>query len=104
MVRLIADVFANDACDVKDLDWMEYGLDHGWSLLTQDGRIRQQRAALNALRAHSGSIFCLSSGNLSTVAKADRFDAHRGTIYRLTGRRHHGFYVVYSGQVVRRWP
>jgi len=58
--------------------------DLGWSLLTQDKRIRYRSAELGALADGGGTMFCLSSGNLMIQAVA--------------------LYVVYADRIERRWP
>ncbi|SNY61768.1 hypothetical protein [Paractinoplanes atraurantiacus] len=75
IVHDITDHFENDAQDVGDPEWMEYGLSRGGSLLSQDKRIRNQVSALGLLNDHSGRIFCLSSGNLLISDRAERFQA-----------------------------
>jgi hypothetical protein len=41
IVTSITDVFADDAQDVSDTDWMRYGCDAGWAALTKDKKIRR---------------------------------------------------------------
>jgi PIN like domain len=101
---MITDHFANDAQEVSDPDWMGYGLEHGWSLLTQDKRIRTQPQAQMLLGEHQGSAFCLSAGELAVSTRALRFDANRAAIERQARRRAVGFFVVYEAEVIRRWP
>ncbi|MFI6079052.1 hypothetical protein ACIA5C_46860 [Actinoplanes sp. NPDC051343] len=77
IVHDITDHFANDAQDVSDPDWMSFGLNAGWALLTHDKRIRTQVEALQLLAEDDGQIFCLSSGDLRVAARADRFASGR---------------------------
>lgn len=104
VVHQITDHFENDAQDVSDPAWIEYGLTRGWSLLTQDKRIRTQVAAQELLNAHSGLIFCLSNGELPLPVRAARFLGHRLVIHQFVARGEAGFFVVYENEVVRRWP
>ncbi len=83
---------------------MAYGLGEGWSLLTQDKRIRTQSDALALLDAHRGQIYCLSSGDLRVATRADRFETHRAVIHHHIARGGYGFFFVYDTEVVRRWP
>ena len=100
----VTDHFPDDAQDVGDPEWMEYGLARGWSLLTQDERIRRQAAALALLRHHRGIAFCLSSAELRVAAKVDRFHDHQRAIHGHVRSGRFGFYVVYEHRIVRRWP
>jgi hypothetical protein len=104
LVHDITDHFVNDAQDVSDPDWMKFGLERGWSLLTQDKRIRNQVEALQLLNHYRGQIFCLSSGGLLVRARAARFEAHRAAINHHTGQDGAGFFVVYDHGVTKRWP
>jgi PIN like domain len=101
VVHLVTDHFPDDAQDVGDPEWIEYGLSRGWALLTQDERIRRQPAALALLRQYRGSIFCLSSAELLVGARAERFHAHQTVIYYRARSRHGGFYVVHEHRVVK---
>jgi hypothetical protein len=102
MVHLVAEHFDDDAQQVSDPEWIEYGLARGWALLTQDERIRRQPAALEPLRRHRGSIFCLSSAQLTVTAKADRLLRLQGAIYDLVRRGRGGFFLVDEHRVFRR--
>lgn len=83
---------------------MAHGLRAGWSLLTQDKRIRTQLEALELLEVYHGQIYCLSSGDLTVAARADRFHAHQVAIHHHIAWGGHGYFVVYDNEVVRRWP
>ncbi len=61
---MISDHFADDAEEISDPDWVEYGLQRGWSLLTQDERISHQVIVREMLRKYRGCIHCLDSANL----------------------------------------
>ncbi|XVV13235.1 hypothetical protein ACQP2X_02430 [Actinoplanes sp. CA-131856] len=100
----ITDHFENDAQDVGDPEWMDYGLSRGWSFLTQDKRIRNQVSALELLGDHGGRIFCLSSGNLLVSDRAERFHSQQSAIFQHVVAGAVGFFVVYDHGVVRRWP
>jgi hypothetical protein len=102
IVHLVTGHFPDDAQNVGDPEWIEYGLTRGWALLTQDERIRRQPAALAPLRQYNGSIFCLSSAELPVEARAERFHAHQRVIYDRAGSRRGGFYLVYEHRVVKR--
>jgi hypothetical protein len=101
---LITEHFPDDAQGVGDPEWVEYGLAHGWSLLTQDDRIRRQPSALAPLRRYKGTVHCLASAELPREVRAERFHTHQRKIYGNVRAARLGFFVVYEFDVVRRWP
>jgi hypothetical protein len=102
IVHTISDHFPDDAQQISDPEWVEYGLRHGWSLLTQDERISHQVAVREMLRKYRGCIHCLDSANLSVQARADRFDAHRRVIYQHVRDGKVGFFTVHEFGRTRR--
>ncbi|WP_412747032.1 hypothetical protein [Krasilnikovia sp. MM14-A1004] len=102
VVHVIGDHFPNDAQDVGDDVWIDHGLSRGWSLLTQDERISTQPVVRELLERHRGCVHCLDSANLSAVAKAARFDAHRRVIHQHARDRRVGFFVVHEFGPPRR--
>ncbi|GAA1811369.1 hypothetical protein HC028_05285 [Planosporangium flavigriseum] len=100
----MADHFANDGQEISDPEWIEYGLSHGWSLLTQDRRIRTQASVHVLLKRYRAAVHCLSSSELPVAVRADRFDKHQATIYRTVRAGRMGFFVVYEDEVAQRWP
>ncbi|MGW0434931.1 PIN-like domain-containing protein [Micromonospora sp. NPDC003197] len=103
-IHLVADLFPDDGQFVSDPEWVEHGLSQGWTLLTQDKRIRTQPLLLSAVRAADLTIHCLSSAELLTTDRVKRFEQHREEIWRYAVSGAAGFYVVYEDRVVRRWP
>ena len=73
IVHLINDFFPNDAQETADEDWISYGLQRGWGLLSKDKKIRYRADELLALSEH-GKLFCLSSGNLLAREQAETFE------------------------------
>ena len=102
IVHTLAQHFPDDARNVSDPEWVEYGLERGWSLLTQDERMSTQTVVIGMLRRYKGSVHCLDNGNLSGTAKADRFDSHRGEIWQHARDRKVGFYLVPEFGPLRR--
>lgn len=102
VVRPIADHFRDDAQDVSDPEWIEFGLSRGWSMLTQDVRIRTQPEVHRLLRAHRGTVFCLSNAELPVSVRADRFHAQQASIYQRVRDGKPGFFVVTETAIVRR--
>lgn len=103
-VHLIADHYSNDAQEIPDDQWIADGLQRGWSLLTQDDRITRQPAVLDLLHQFDGLVFCLDSGQLTIVDKANRFHTHQTSIYRLARKPKPGFFHVGLARLTRRWP
>jgi hypothetical protein len=96
IVHTISEHFADDAQKIGDPEWIEYGLQRGWSLLTQDERISTQVAVKALLREYRGCIHCLDSANLSIQARADRFEAHRRVIHQHVRDGRAGFFIVHE--------
>jgi hypothetical protein len=99
-VTLINDVYANDAQQVTDGEWIEYGCAHGWAALTKDRWIRRRPQ----FEVATCPIFALSDGNLLIAEMVRRFDSQRTRIWQaaLSGRRE--FWVVYESQISRQYP
>lgn len=102
IVHTIGEHFPDDAQQVSDPEWVEYGLQRGWSLLTQDERISTQVAVTTLLRKYRGCIYCLDSGNLPINARAERFEAQRRVIYQHVRDRRAGFFIVHETGPPRR--
>lgn len=43
VVHRATDQYPNDAQEINDEDWLEYGLRNGWTPLCKDGRINGRR-------------------------------------------------------------
>jgi hypothetical protein len=97
---LINEVFPNDAQDVTDEQWIEYGCARGWAALTKDQKIRWRPQFEVVTRP----VFALSDGNLSTAEMVRRFDRHRNRIWDASVSEHREYWVVYETQIVRRFP
>lgn len=95
-VHVIGDHFADDAQDIGDDEWTEFGLVRGWSLLTQDERISTQSVVRELLERYKGCVHCLNSANLAAAAKAARFDSHRQVIHQHVRDGRVGFFVVHE--------
>ena len=89
---------------MPDPEWISHGLRQGWSLLTQDKRIRYRSAEIGALADGGGTMFCLSSGNLMIQARVDYFEGQRAAIHRVARSDAVALYLVYPDRIERRWP
>lgn len=103
-VHLISDYFPDDAMDVSDPEWIEFGITRGWSLLTQDVRIRKQETVRELLRSSSSCVHCLDTGKLLIAAKVARFEQHRSRVFHNVRLAKPGFYLVTATDVIKRWP
>jgi hypothetical protein len=104
IVHLINEVFPNDAQGTADEDWIAYGVQRGWGLLSKDKKIRFRAEELLAL-SEQGKLFCLSSGNLLARVQAETFDRAREQIERALQRHEAGLYLVYNkGEIKKKWP
>ena len=103
-VHMVSEIYSNDGQDVPDPEWISYGLRQGWSLLTQDKRIRYRSAEIGALADGGGTMFCLSSGNLMIQARVDYFEGQREAIHRVARSDAVALYMVYPDRIERRWP
>jgi hypothetical protein len=102
-VHVVSDHFPDDAQQVSDPDWIEYGLTRGWSLLTQDLRISTQPEVDRMLREHHACIHCLDSSELPVTVKAERFDLRRGQLEQAVRDCRTGFFVIHEkGPPVRK--
>jgi hypothetical protein len=102
IIHVISDHFPSDAQAVSDPEWIAYGLERGWGLLTQDVRIATQPEVISMLRAHNGSVFCLDSAELPVRIKAERFDSRRPSIDQHVRDRRFGFFVLHETGSPRR--
>jgi PIN like domain len=103
-VHMVTEVFVDDGQDVPDPEWIAYGLQRRWVLLTQDKRIRYRSAEIGALADGGGTMFCLSSGNLTIASRVQYFQDQREAILRATRQAATALYVVYDNRIEKRWP
>lgn len=103
-VHMVSEIYPNDGQDVSDPDWISHGLRLGWSLLTQDQRIRYRSAEIGALADGGGTMFCRSSGNLMIQDRVDYFEGQREAIHRVAGSDAVALYLAYKDRIERRWP
>jgi hypothetical protein len=95
----INEIYANDAQEVDDKVWIEYGSSRGWAMLTKDKRIRRKPQFDWA----TTPIFALADGTLSLNAMVARFERSRRQIWKAaTGDRE--FWHVYERTCARVWP
>ncbi len=69
--------------DLDDEVWIPDATTRGWVLLTKDKAIRRRKKEHEAVRRARARMFCIASGNLKSLAMAERFLANAGRIFAL---------------------
>ncbi|MGW4849420.1 PIN-like domain-containing protein [Nocardia brasiliensis] len=104
-VHLITEHFPDDAQQVPDEEWIEYGLVRGWVPLSKDGKIRSRPAERQPLVDHNATLFYLDSAQLVVAEMVRRFHAAQSKIHKAARRDGPAAYAVRSsGIIVKRWP
>lgn len=106
LIHRIHDYFPNDAEDVSDPDWIEYGLQRGWIPLHKDGRIIGNPTERAPIERHVAPMFFLDNQRLPIVEMVRRFHDNQSKIYAITHRRRKAAacYAVSGTGVHKRWP
>jgi hypothetical protein len=99
-VWAIENFFPDKAENTSDEEWIDYGCQRGWALLTKDKAIRRTAGFKIATRP----IFALSRGDLPLAVMVDRFDSHRATIWRHSRSPEKEFWIVYENACERNYP
>lgn len=103
-VHVVNHQFPNDAQEISDEEWIKHGLSRGWSLLTQDSKIRYRAKELSVVADGQCAMFCLNSGNLRIATKVAWFHASQAKIYREARKARAAFFVVYEDNISKMWP
>jgi hypothetical protein len=104
IVHRAADHFPRDAQDVPDAEWLSYGLDHGWSPLCKDGRIKGRQSERAPVEAHGAVLFYLDNQSLMVDEMVQRFHVARHAIYRAVVRGGPRAYAVTADGIRHTWP
>ncbi|GAA3889711.1 hypothetical protein GCM10022243_63110 [Saccharothrix violaceirubra] len=104
MVHRAAEHFPNDAQHISDEVWLAYGLEHGWSPLCKDGRIKGREAERAPLEVHAAVLFYLDNQRLVRAEMVRRFHDAQQRIYRAAHRGGPAAYAVGSDGIRRTWP
>jgi hypothetical protein len=96
--------FPDDAQDVEDETWLDYGLARGWSPLCKDGRIKGRHAERAPLEVHSGVLFYLDNQQLRIAEMISRFHQAQHAIYRAVERAGPRAYAVGTSGIRATWP
>jgi len=103
-VRHLCDVYPDDGQHVADEDWIAHGVNQGWSLLTQDKKIRYRAHERGALLGGKNAMFCLDRQDLLVADKVSRFHSCQSQINRAALRGEASIYVVHDGRIEKKWP
>jgi hypothetical protein len=96
--------FPNDAQDVADQDWLEYGLQRGWTPLCKDGRIKGRSSEREPLERHEAVLFYLDNQRLRRAEMVERFHNSQIRIYAAVSRGGPAAYAVNAEGIRRTWP
>lgn len=96
--------FPKDAQDVPDEDWLEYGLQHGWTPLCKDGRIKGRSTERAPLERHRAVLFYLDNQRLLRTEMVRRFHGAQSRIYAAVLRGGPAAYAVNAEGIRRTWP
>lgn len=103
-VHRISEHFPDDAQQVSDQDWIEYGLQRLWVPLCKDGRIQARAVERQPLEDHKAVLFYLNNQQLKIVEMVARFHAAQAQIYRAARRGGPAAYAVSAVGIERKWP
>lgn len=65
---------------VEDTTWIANSAEQGWPALMKDERIRRRPLERAVIRRTKARCFCLTNGNLSAAAMAERYLANMAAI------------------------
>jgi len=105
-IHRIVDHFPNDAQEVEDPEWMEYGLQRGWIPLHKDGRIVGNPTERAPVERHRAPMFFLDNQHLHIEEMVRRLHTNQSKIYAIVRRRRQAAacYAVSDRGVFKRWP
>lgn len=104
VVHRATDHYPNDAQEINDEDWLEYGLRNGWAPLCKDGRIKGRRHEREPLITYGGVLFYLNNQRLVRAEMVRRFRVSEPAILRAIERGGPAAYAVGSNGIRRTWP
>jgi PIN like domain len=87
IIHRITEHFPDDAQDIDDPVWMEFGLKRGWLPFHKDGRIRGNPSERRPIEQHQSPMFYLDNQQLSINEMVQRIHMNQNKIYRLARRR-----------------
>lgn len=103
-IHRISEHFADDGQKTSDPEWIRYGVDQGWTLLTQDLRIRYRADELAAVHDSGGIMFVLANGNLTISQKVAWFLSNEAAIRAAASAAGPVLYRVYADRIAQIWP
>lgn len=103
-IHRAAEHFPDDAREIPDAAWLDYGLARGWSPLCKDGRIKGRQAERAPLEVHGGVLFYLDNQQLVVAEMVRRFHDAQRAIYRAVARGGPRAYAVGVSGIRPTWP
>lgn len=106
VIHRITDHFPNDAQNVDDPDWMEYGLVRGWIPFHKDGRIVGNPTEREPVERHCAPMFFLDNQHLQIEEMVQRIHRNQSKIFAIARRRRQAAccFAVNERGIHRRWP
>ena len=104
VIHRAADHFPNDAQDIPDPDWLDYGLRNGWAPLCKDGRIKGREVERAPIERHAAVLFYLDNQRLVVDEMIRRFHVSQLRIYRAVKRGGPRIYAVRADDIRLTWP
>ncbi|MFF8267481.1 toxin-antitoxin system, toxin component, PIN family protein [Streptomyces sp. NPDC016562] len=103
-VHRIGEVFAGDAQDVPDEEWILHGLAQGWVPLSKDGRIKTRDREIRPVHERAAVLFYLDNQQLRSLEMVERLHICREAIHRAVERGGPAAYAVRADRIERTWP
>jgi PIN domain-containing protein len=103
-IHLIADVFPDDAQDIADDAWIDYGLVRHWVPVCKDGRIRGRTEERHPLVVHGAVLFYLDNQQLRIAEMITRLEENRSRIEQAARRGGPAICAISADRVRRTWP
>lgn len=104
IVHRAVDHFPDDAQDIPDQEWIEYGLCQGWTPLCKDGRIRGRDVERRPVEERAAVLFHLDNQRLLIDEMVMRFHRSQVAIVRAVRRGGPAIYAVGFNSIRRTWP
>ena len=103
-IHLIADEFPDDAQNVADDTWIDYGLARSWVPVCKDGRIKGRTDERHPLVVHQAALFYLDNQQLRIADMIARLSVNHARIERAAKRGGPAIYAVSADGVRKTWP
>lgn len=103
-LHMLSDHFPDDAQNVEDEIWLDYGLRKGWTPICKDGRIRGRQHERQPIEVHQAALFYLDNQSLMIDDMVVRFHSAKKSIERAIERGGPACFAVTREGIRRTWP